>query len=89
MEPSCKYLSAVFPAAVPTLADLHNGQRRLFCGRMWICISVCEYLVIWCGQTTVYEIIDYSSMFIILRKGHIVRNELELLWCSMHNAICN
>jgi hypothetical protein len=30
MGPSCQYLSAVFPAAIPTLADLHSGQRRLF-----------------------------------------------------------
>jgi hypothetical protein len=27
MGPSCKYLSVVFPAAIPTLADLHSGQR--------------------------------------------------------------
>jgi hypothetical protein len=30
MGPSCKYLSAVFPAAIPTLADLYTGQRQLF-----------------------------------------------------------
>jgi hypothetical protein len=27
--PSCKYLSAVFPAVIPTLADLHSSQQRL------------------------------------------------------------
>jgi hypothetical protein len=35
---------------------LHSGHRWLFWGRMWIC--VCEYLVIWCDNTTVHEIID-------------------------------
>jgi hypothetical protein len=30
MGPSCKYLSAVFSAAIPTLADLHSGKRQLF-----------------------------------------------------------
>jgi hypothetical protein len=38
--PSCKYLSAVFPAAIPTLADLHSSQWWLFWGRIWICGSV-------------------------------------------------
>jgi hypothetical protein len=28
--PSCKYLSALFPAAIPMLADLYGGQWRLF-----------------------------------------------------------
>jgi hypothetical protein len=28
---------------------------------MWICVSVCEYLVIWCDKTTVHEIIDCGS----------------------------
>jgi hypothetical protein len=37
---------------------IDSGQRRLFWGRMWICVSVCEYLVIWCDETTVHEIID-------------------------------
>jgi hypothetical protein len=27
MGPTCKYLSAVFPAAIPTLADLHTIQQ--------------------------------------------------------------
>jgi hypothetical protein len=49
-------------SAIPTLADLHSRQRRLFWGRMWICVSVCEYLVIWCNNTTVHEIIDCSSI---------------------------
>jgi hypothetical protein len=26
-----------------------------------MCVSVCEYLVIWCDKTTVHEIIDCSS----------------------------
>jgi hypothetical protein len=34
-------ISAVFPAATPTLADLHSGQRRLFSGMMWICVNLC------------------------------------------------
>jgi hypothetical protein len=38
-EPSCKYLSAVFPAAIPTLADLCSGQQYLFWGRVWICVG--------------------------------------------------
>jgi hypothetical protein len=41
--PSCKYLSSVFPARIPMLADLHSGQWWLSWGRMWI--RVCEYLV--------------------------------------------
>jgi hypothetical protein len=61
MGTSCKYLSAVFPAAIPTLEDLHRGQRWLFWGWMWMCVSVCEYLLIWCYKTTVHEIIDCSS----------------------------
>jgi hypothetical protein len=52
MGVASKYISAVFPAAIPTLADLHSGQRRLFWGRMWKCVSVCEYLVIWCEKKT-------------------------------------
>jgi hypothetical protein len=40
MGPSCRYLSAVYPAAIPTLAGLHSGQRQLFWGWMWICASV-------------------------------------------------
>jgi hypothetical protein len=36
-----------FPAAIPMLADLHSGQQWLFWGRMWMCVSVCEYLVTW------------------------------------------
>jgi hypothetical protein len=35
-----------------------SGQQRLFWGRMWICLSVCEYLVMWGDKTTVHEIID-------------------------------
>jgi hypothetical protein len=48
------------------LADLHGGQRLLFWGRMWICASVCEYLVIWCDKTTVHEIIDCSSITVTI-----------------------
>ena len=29
---------AVLPAAIPTLADVHSGQLRLFWGRLWICL---------------------------------------------------
>jgi hypothetical protein len=60
MGPSCKYFSAVFPAAIPTLADLQRGQWWLSWGRLWICVSVCEYLVIWCNKSTVHEILDCS-----------------------------
>lgn len=38
--PSCKFLSAMFPAAMPTLADWHSGQRQLSGGRKWICASL-------------------------------------------------
>jgi hypothetical protein len=62
MGPSCIYLSTVFPADIPKLADLHSGQWRLFLGWMWICVSVSEYLLIWCDKTTVHEIIDCSSI---------------------------
>jgi hypothetical protein len=71
-RPSWKYLSAAFPAAIPTLADLHSGQQQLLWGRMWICVHVCEYLVIWCNKTTVHEIIDCSSISYIretVKKG--------------------
>jgi hypothetical protein len=30
-----------FPAAFPTTTNLHRGQRQLFWGRMWVCVSVC------------------------------------------------
>jgi hypothetical protein len=62
MGPSCKYHSAVFPAVIPTLADSQSGQQRLFERRMWICVSVWVYLVIWCDKTTVHEIIDCNSI---------------------------
>jgi hypothetical protein len=52
----------VFPAATPTLADLYSGQWWLFWRRMWICVSVCGYRVIWYDRTTVHEIIGCSSM---------------------------
>jgi hypothetical protein len=63
MGPYRKYLSAVFPTAIPMLADLHSGQRRLFWRRMWICVTVCEYLVIRCDKIIVHEIADCSSMW--------------------------
>jgi hypothetical protein len=65
MQPSCKYLSVVFPAALPMLTDLHSDWRRLFWQRMWICVSVCEHLVIWCNKTTVHEIIAHRFFNII------------------------
>jgi hypothetical protein len=64
--PACKYLSAVFPTAIPTLADLHSSQQRLFWGRMWICVSVCEYLVLLCDKATAHEIIDYNSIHLVV-----------------------
>jgi hypothetical protein len=48
-------------SAIQTLADLHSGQQQLFWGKLWICVSVYEYLVIWCDKTTVHEIIDCSG----------------------------
>jgi hypothetical protein len=40
LPPSCKYLSAVFPTGIPTLADLHSDQGRLFRGKMWVCVRI-------------------------------------------------
>jgi hypothetical protein len=57
--------------------DLHSGQRRLFWGWMWICVSVCEYLLIWCDKTTVHEI-DCSSI-----TNHTCSNCYEL-WFEWH-----
>jgi hypothetical protein len=59
MEHSCKYISAVSPAAIPTLANLHSSQRQLFKGRMWMYVCMC-YLVTWCDKNTVHEINDCS-----------------------------
>jgi hypothetical protein len=33
---------------------------------MWICVSVCEYLALWCDKVTVHEIIDFSSMSLMM-----------------------
>jgi hypothetical protein len=44
MGPSCKYLSAVFPAAIPMLPDLRSSQHLLFWGRTWICINKCMWV---------------------------------------------
>jgi hypothetical protein len=76
--PSCKYLSAVFWTTIPTLTDLHSGQRQLFWGRMWIYVNVYEYLVIWCDKTTVHEIIDCSSIFAwiaVMKFPHLRANK--------------
>jgi hypothetical protein len=59
--PSCKNLSAAFPATIPMLAHLHSSQQQLFWEGMWICVGVCEYLIIKCSKTTVHEITDYST----------------------------
>jgi hypothetical protein len=48
----CQYVSAMLLTAISTLADLHSGQRQLFWGPIWICVSVCDYLVIWFDKTT-------------------------------------
>jgi hypothetical protein len=40
---------------------LHSGQRQLFWGPMWICVSVCEYVAIWCDKTTVHELHDCTT----------------------------
>ena len=42
MGTSCQHDSAVLSAAIPTLADMHSGQRQLFWGRMWFCLNVCH-----------------------------------------------
>jgi hypothetical protein len=56
---------ACFRALCSTRPDARRlticGQRRLFWGPMWICVNVCEYLVIWCDKTTVYELIDCTT----------------------------
>jgi hypothetical protein len=54
--------SDLINSAIPMLADLPSVQRQLFWGRMWICVSLCEYLVIWCNRTTVHEIIVFCSI---------------------------
>jgi hypothetical protein len=56
----CQYVSAMFSTAI-SLADLPSGQRQLFWGPMWICVSVCEYLVIWCDKTTFHELNDSTT----------------------------
>jgi hypothetical protein len=33
-------ISAMFPAATLTLADLHSGQQQLFSGMIWICVNL-------------------------------------------------
>jgi hypothetical protein len=68
----------VLPAAIP-LADLHSGQQRLFWGRMWICVSVCEYLVIWCYKTTVREITDCSRI--------CPANVYHIQWCIWYDLV--
>jgi hypothetical protein len=35
---------------------------------MWICVSACEHLVIWCDKPTVHEIIDYSGTYDVLNS---------------------
>ena len=42
--PFCQPLSAVLQAAIPTLANVHNNQRRLFWERMWSSLSVCRVI---------------------------------------------
>jgi hypothetical protein len=57
-------------AAISTLADLHSGQRQLFWGPMWICISACEYLVIWCDKTTFHKLNDPTTCVYIYTHTH-------------------
>jgi hypothetical protein len=65
------------------LADLHSSKWQLFLchmangndfDAMWLCVRVCEHLVIRCDKTTVHEIIDCSSISL---PGHILYAELE------------
>jgi hypothetical protein len=58
----CQFVSAVFSTDISTLADLHSGQ--LFFGPMWICVSVCEYRVIWCDKTTFHELNDSTTYYL-------------------------
>jgi hypothetical protein len=46
---------------------------------MWICLSVCEYLVTLRNKTTVHKITDCSSMcqFDIENNGTVMYNEAE------------
>jgi hypothetical protein len=39
-------LSALFPAAIPTLAEFLSGQQRLFWGRIWVYIYIYMYVSI-------------------------------------------
>jgi hypothetical protein len=42
---------------------IDSGQWQLFWGRMWICVNICEYLVILSDKTIVHEIIDCNSIW--------------------------
>jgi hypothetical protein len=37
---------------------------------MWMCVSVCEYLVIRCDKTTVHEIIDRCTFIYGKENGN-------------------
>jgi hypothetical protein len=83
MGPSCKYLSAAFSAAIPTLADLHSGQQQPFWGSMWICVSVCQYLVIWWDKTIVHKITDCSCIILNLIILQLMQNKQNYVCCHM------
>jgi hypothetical protein len=60
-------MSRVTQHSVPrvlTQGQLGDGMR-ISDDLINICVSVCEYLVIWSGKTTVHKILDYSSTSII------------------------
>jgi hypothetical protein len=52
---------------------------------MWICVSVCEYLVIWCDKTTVHELND-STTYTSCKLG-IYYNYFE--WFKNKNIFSN
>jgi hypothetical protein len=67
-----------------------RDERWLFWGRMWICVSACEYLIIWCDKATVHKIIDCGS--IINWKTHLDKSknlikELRIMYYVTLNTI--
>jgi hypothetical protein len=45
----------------PVNPPLDNRKLTVFWGLMWICVSVCEYLLWWCYKTTVHELNDCTT----------------------------
>jgi hypothetical protein len=85
---SCQYVSAMFSAAISMLADWHSDQRQLFWGPMWICVSVCEYLVIGCDKTTFQELNDYHVyMYFIIYIFRLIK--LNICYINRINCTCS